>query len=105
MRLPSVKTLRTIAPTAANTLRFVLQQYEEDKSTLQQTMEEANVIIDGHGVEYIRHKKDSSKFAFGIEYVNMGDTYRTTLLFDHAVGSFKVGSWGDIVEKYSDCYE
>jgi hypothetical protein len=38
----------------------------------------------------------------GLSYVNMGDTYDTTLLYDHKTGRFSVGSWGDIVEKQPD---
>jgi hypothetical protein len=32
------------------------------------------------------------------EYVNMGDTYDTALLFDYTAGRFVVTSWGDWVE-------
>jgi hypothetical protein len=35
----------------------------------------------------------------GLDYVNMGDTYDTTLIFDHRKGRFIVSSWGDIVER------
>jgi len=51
-----------------------------------------------HGVEYIGHSDDSQHEVWGIEYVNMGDTYRVTLLFDHYRNQFDVCSWGDIVE-------
>jgi antirestriction protein ArdC len=38
-------------------------------------------------------------------YVNMGDPYRTTILFDGSVGEFIVGNWGDHVEEKEREYE
>ena len=35
----------------------------------------------------------------------MGDTYDTTLLYDHKTGRFSVGSWGDIVERQPRRFE
>ena len=57
----------------------------------------------GHGVEHI----DASEFTKkapglasirGIDYVNMGDPYITTLIHDGK--NFVIGKWGDWVEKY-----
>jgi hypothetical protein len=36
----------------------------------------------------------------GLEFVNMGDTYDTTLIYDFSTGRFYVGAWGDWVERY-----
>lgn len=33
-----------------------------------------------------------------INYINMGDTYDWTLMFDSRTDRFLVGSWGDLVE-------
>jgi len=52
-----------------------------------------------HGLEYIRHKDDGMHEVFGVDYLNTGDTYGWTLLFDHSRGTFSVGCWGDIVER------
>jgi hypothetical protein len=34
----------------------------------------------------------------GILYFNAGDTYTTTLIFDHAAARVRLGCWGDLVE-------
>ena len=47
------------------------------------------------GVEYIRPGAGAKSPA--IEYLNTGDTYTTTLLFIR--GKYRVGNWGDIVER------
>jgi hypothetical protein len=53
---------------------------------------------------YLRSKDEN--WTFGVEstsepdiiYLNAGDTYAETLLFHN--GTFKIGCWGDIVEKH-----
>jgi hypothetical protein len=35
----------------------------------------------------------------GLSYLNEGDTYSETLLFDSESNTFSIGSWGDVVEK------
>lgn len=50
------------------------------------------------GVETIRSTKDTMLDFNGLEYVNLGDTYDCTLVYDHAKARFYVTSWGDIVE-------
>lgn len=104
MKLPSVKTLSAITDKSL-ALRAMLERYRDGKSTLQQVMDFVDALISGHGVEYIRHKKDTMRQAFGITYVNMGDPYIPTLMFVHALGTFHVGSWGTFIEKDSDNYE
>jgi hypothetical protein len=51
-------------------------------------------LLEGHGVECIR--KDGE---VALEYINMGDTYIPTIVFNHQTWTFRCCSWGDIVEK------
>jgi hypothetical protein len=55
-------------------------------------------MMDGFGVEYIRSSNDTVRTPDGLDYVNMGDTYDLTLVYDHNKGKYVVTSWGDIVE-------
>lgn len=55
-------------------------------------LEAADRMLNGNGVEYI------AGVGGGLSYVNMGDTYDTTLLYDEKSNRFVVASWGDIVE-------
>ena len=57
-----------------------------------------NKLIDGYGVEYSQSTKDSS-VALWIEYVNTGDTYSPTILYDYEKQHYYLTTWGDIVEK------
>lgn len=58
-------------------------------------MERANDVLDGNGVERLRSINGRAK----AYYVNMGDTYGTTLIFQQQpTERFIVGSWGDWLE-------
>jgi hypothetical protein len=57
-----------------------------------------NSITEGHGVEYIAHKDDTFHEVHGLDYVNMGDTYITTVIYDYRSSRFILGDWGTIIE-------
>lgn len=56
-------------------------------------------IIGGFNVDYIDHNKDNYRNLFGIEYINQGDVYINTLMFDYKKERFFISSVGDIIEK------
>jgi len=62
----------------------------------------ANKVMNGYGVEAVRDENiwvDNYWHNTGLLYVNMGDTYKTTLCYDTDKGTFFIGSWGDWAEK------
>jgi hypothetical protein len=117
MNLPSIKTLSSITIGRAKELRRVLEI--KDRATLESILDKypvtakwyhscynpmgfttaklsiANEILGTYGVEYIPKGHNSKSPA--IEYCNAGDTYNSTLLF--VSGRYRVGCWGDIVER------
>lgn len=58
-------------------------------------LEKISDLIEGYGIERIEPGYNSR--SPGILYVNMGDTYDTTVLVIR--GRFRVGCWGDVVER------
>lgn len=57
-----------------------------------------NEILGGFGVEAL------GEFEQGFppyEYINLGGTYTTTLIYNLQTEKWSVGSWGDIAEKIS----
>jgi hypothetical protein len=119
MKVPSIKQLETIAAERAAELRAILEITKRDAleaaldsgkypvtANIYQScyhplelrttkLSIASEIIGGYGVEYIpagRGKRSPS-----IEYVNAGDSYAATLM--RVNGDYKVGCWGDIVER------
>jgi hypothetical protein len=77
----------------------------DDGKSVSTILREADRVLNGHGVEYIDSREDTMRSRDGISYVNMGDTYDTTLLFDYKTGRFSVGSWGDVVERQPRRFE
>lgn len=105
MRLPSIDTIESRLRTDRNTARSIRKALEECRDVrgnfsdrVLKALKTADSLIGGHGVEYIRSSEDTMHSVEGIEYVNMGDTYRTTVLFDWARGTFDICPWGNIVE-------
>lgn len=64
-------------------------------------MNALNELLEGHGVEPIRLEGAYvNRYYDNIiaSYVNMGDTYITTIVFDHVSQSYLITSWGDFYE-------
>ena len=61
-----------------------------------------NAELGGYGVEPIRGRYvDRYHQDIQAVYVNLGDTYDTTILYDHETDRLQITSWGDWVE----CHE
>jgi len=106
----SLKTLRDAFPRedeeTLQAIRFALQRAEKAprlfpssySRRIEETLAECNVLLNAHGVECITARVGGWDPL--VEYVNMGDTYVCTIMFDHVSGTFKVTSWGDWLETY-----
>ena len=120
MKLPSVKTLETAFPGKGRTLRRLLEsdaavskhpaaaarraECFHAPTLLDQRMHALNAEAETCGIEYIAHRNDSWREDFGLEYLNTGDMYTPTLIFDYARDSWCVASWGDIIEARPNLY-
>jgi len=58
-----------------------------------------DVLVEGFGVESIPDEDDDPRRGPRYEYINLGDTYATTLIYDSAKDNLFIGSWGDVVER------
>lgn len=114
---PSIKTLMTlgIEREHASTLRKVLDgrlaPQAVDASierehvgaprsfTWEGKLKAADVLLHGHGVEWATYECSRGEYPpRGFEYVNMGDTYNSTLVYVR--GRFRVSTFGDEVEAH-----
>jgi hypothetical protein len=106
MRLPSIKTIESrlkVSHPIASAIRVAMETCRDSREDsfydrVQTALQTADTLIGGHGVEYIRHSEDTMREVQGIDYVNMGDPYICTLLFDNMRGTFDVCPWGNIIE-------
>lgn len=110
--VPSLKTLERLRHSAEKCtrgdaseilqcLRFALER----RSSARKILEECDVLLDGFGVEYITHSgrnyadtMDGSDLVCA--YVNLGDTYTCTIVWNYVSKRFEVTSWGDFWEWY-----
>lgn len=69
-------------------------------------LELADQLLNANGIEAIRGSSHNNSYYQDIVglYVNMGDTYEATLLYNAVVGRFVVTSWGDWVQSYTKKY-
>ena len=99
--LPSVKTLSArlgCDSTIAGAVRHVLAMNNRTDLEINDTLKTVSVLLHGYGVEYAPSKQDTHGKGRGLEYVNMGDTCRPTILYDCLTKRFTCAAWGDIVE-------
>lgn len=111
--LPSIKRLLHHFPHKGTELRNILtgrtdpESYPAVKDWLEKCrhrpryidlqMAALNAALEGHGVESLQ--KDGTFGTPEMQYVNMGDTYNTTIIWDDGRQAWFVESWGDWVEK------
>ncbi len=97
MRIPSIKTLMS----GLHLTREQSQQLR-DAMAMGRGLKLGNELLKGFGVETIGLPDgcfdNCQAPEIEIQYVNMGDTYATTLL--RVNGQYRVGNWGDIVEGF-----
>ena len=76
-----------------------------DVDAIDDALDFANAMLGGHGVEAVRGRWHDRYYMdiVGL-YVNMGETYDTTILFDTVQGKFKLMSLGDWVESKDEEY-
>ena len=70
---------------------------------INEILKEANILFKGYGVEPITDENAFvDKYYYNIIglYVNMGDTYDTTIVYDTEHKEFLVTSWGNFYEEW-----
>jgi hypothetical protein len=70
-----------------------------NEESVDNCLDEINTLLKGYGIEAIHDNKwERYYLSIGLLYVNMGDTYAQTIVYDTRTENFMVCSWGDIVE-------
>jgi len=96
------KVLKGELPTKA----FKLTDYERQYGAAERRLIVVNKIIDGHGVEALADRDDnSSSYLPHAIYINTGDTYSPTILFDYHTRNFSLTTWGDYVERHPKWFD
>lgn len=91
----------------AKKLRRIVAQAkrEDDPKATDHALDKINDLVGGYGVEAIEGNWHDRYYQNIVAlYVNRGDTYVTTMLYDTVRGTWHVSSWGDFVEHYERKY-
>jgi hypothetical protein len=109
MRCPSLKTLRAMPGLdkladpdgSARAVRVAMLKCAGGVLSPMGAMIEIDKALDGFGVVEVSRDRNSGRAALYTPrffYSNQGDTYTTTIVFYVPTRSFRVTSWGDVVE-------
>lgn len=109
--MPSTKRIvevlgKTIEHSHGDTFVLPIALFMNRMMDIAKTHDEVDHVLDvfnnllyGYGVEAIRGPHvDGYYMDINLLYINMGDTYSQTIVFDTLEEQFHVCSWGDIVE-------
>ena len=106
MRSPSLKSLARLSdnsqqmtPERCRALKAKLRDAETVQD-VDAALDFANVMLEGHGVEAVRDREWEGYYAdIGLLYVNAGDTYALTLIYDTRRDSWSVTTLGHVIER------
>lgn len=97
--------LLKLTPEEAEDLAKGMRIAAGDPKKVDELLEKVNERIGGFGVEAIDGDGPGGYYmSVVLLYVNRGDTYDTTLLYQTDTATFHIGSWGDWVERYGERY-
>ena len=86
----SALKIRSLTKTSACIAHLALNQIER-------LMQASDRGYCAHGVEYARSEHDTN-YAAGLSYINVGDSYATTVIYDNAKKKYYLASLGDLIE-------
>lgn len=92
-----------VSPENAKVITAAIRKADHsgDPSDVDEALEVANQILKGYGVEPLRGEFRGGYYGdTEALYINFGDTYDNTLLYDTRTEKWFVTTWGDFVEKH-----
>lgn len=90
-----------LEPSVARALASEMKSAAGDEEAVDRALENANATIHGYGIEPINGDYHVDNYYFDIValYVNTGDTYNATVLYETEKEKFLVTTMGDWVER------
>jgi hypothetical protein len=90
----------TLDPLSFDRVRAMAARCYNPMRKYELQMEACDCILDGFGIEVVRNPESCTKFWFS--YVNMGDSYASTIVYHHESDVFEVSTWADVLGEYED---
>ena len=93
-------TLMEIFPATYKWVRSWRSYSRNWQSEVEVRMSMLNELIGGSGVESLSEDQGFQAWP-DYSYINMGDTYTTTIMFNYDTQKFFISDWGTIAERFS----
>jgi hypothetical protein len=80
---------------------IMLEAWERKKiweNEVELMLECLDLVLKTCGIEYLEDKEDTQHERMGISYLNTGDTYTPTVIYDWRKSVTLISDWGTIVE-------
>jgi len=100
IRLSELTKIDNVDRTTARRIRAIA----ETSASPEAALEQVNTLLNLHGVEYAQTHNDRCSRLYGLLYVNNGDSYKTTLIFDYRTDTYKTAAVGCMIERYPNRY-
>lgn len=95
-------SLEGLEQAAAAAQRRVSECYNRPTNT-DIVLHAINSLICGHGVDSAPYYENAVRHGEFISFVNMGDTYSATVLFNPETNQFEISDWGSLYETSPEC--
>ena len=76
----------------------LFNQYYCPPSRIHLRLLACDIILQTCGIEYIRHRDDTCRVNYGLDFLNVGESYQRTLMYDYRLEKFRIDNLGDILE-------
>ena len=101
----TARTLRKHFPELSPEAARLLADMTDDRSHegIDCALDTASDMLNGYGVEAIHDDEWTNYYlSIGLLYVNMGDPYYHTLMYDTRTGRYVAGCWGDYIDSSAE---
>ena len=89
----------------AKALKILKLMHGTSGNVVEDNLQKINDLVNGYGVESIK-TDDGGVRGYWLDvigaYVNMGDAYAPTVVFDARTNEWLITSWGDVMEDYEN---
>ena len=99
MKISEIQERLKIPEWKAKVINVLTKEHASSHSDVDDILGIIESLLEGNGVEPLKGDHvDNYYMDINILYINLGDTYTPTVLYDTLLNRFFVCSWGDYIE-------
>ena len=99
MKISEIQERLKIPEWKAKVINVLTKEHASSHSDVDDILGIIDTLLEGYGAEPLKGDHvDNYYMDINILYINLGDTYTPTVLYDTLLNRFFVCSWGDYIE-------